>query len=86
MTVTLDLPFWNHAKLVERANIAGVTPELLAKCLLVEALRRGTNFAEIEARTQQAWNSNPASEDEIDALVNEVRQEIWDESHTSAMQ
>jgi plasmid stability protein len=83
MTLTIELPEQVEKRLAEQAARDGKSTEKLASELIERAMApaREKSFAEIAAPFAQEFAESGMSEEELDALVEKTRQEIWEEKH-----
>jgi hypothetical protein len=80
MTLTLELPADTERLLTARAQAAGKTVEEFALSELERAAKR-LSWAEIAAPFAADFAASGMTEDELDALVEEAREEIYFEKH-----
>ena len=80
MTLTIELPTETERLLAVRAKAVGKTVEEFAACELERAAKR-LSWAEIAAPFAADFAASGMTEDELDALVEEAREEIYFEQH-----
>ena len=80
MTLTLELPAETERALAARAKAVGKTVEEFAVSELERVANRPT-WAEIAAPFAADFAASGMTEDELDALVEEAREEIYFEQH-----
>ena len=97
MPITINLSPEEERKLAERAAQSGQDPTSYVHRLITDALEveapaeNGTGdsqetrptLAEILAPVHEDFRKSGMTEDDLDALVEEVREEIWQEKHGS---
>ncbi len=83
MTLTLVLSEPVERRLAERAAKDGKSVEALATELIERAVapEREKTFAEIMAPFRQSFAESGTTEEELDALIEEAREEVWQEKH-----
>ncbi len=82
MTLTLELPADTERLLTSRAQAAGKTVEDYTAGLLVKLAKAPPRpWAEIVAPIAADFDASGMTEAELDALVEEVREEIYFEQH-----
>lgn len=83
MSLTLDLPTDVEAALEEVATGRGMSSEELARNLIVQGVFRkpSRSWAEIAAPIAEDFKASEMTEEELDALVEEVREDIYFEQH-----
>ena len=79
MSLTIELPPADEALLRVRAEKAGVPAADLATVFIRESLAVEPRFPEIMAAVAADFVASGMTEDELDAFVHEVREEIWQE-------
>jgi len=79
MTLTIELPKAVERQLSERAGLEGKTVEVLACELIQKAVAPEKTFDEILGPFRQSVAESGMTEEELDALVEEARNEIWQE-------
>jgi hypothetical protein len=79
MTLTIELPEPVERKLAERAARAGKTAEALAAELIEREVGREPTLAEIMAPFAQEFAESGMTEAEFDDLIEEAREEVWQE-------
>lgn len=79
MTLTVELPAGVERRLAERAARAGKPVEVLAREIIEQAVPPEKTFDEIAAPFAQSFVESGMTEDELDALVEKARTEIWEE-------
>ena len=87
MTVTVDLPPEIEAKAKTQAEKGGVKVEVYVKSLLVEELNRREklessakkSFDEILAPVRKGFQESGLTEEELDELLEEAREEVYQE-------
>ena len=81
MTLTIQLPEAVEKRLAEQAAKDGKTPEALAGELIEKAVNPPgeKTFAEILAPLRQEFAESGMTEAEFDALIEEAREEVWQE-------
>lgn len=78
--MTLTLPADVEKRLAERAAQDSKTVEALASELIERAVKPGERtFDEILAPFRQEFAESGMTEEELDALIEEARQEVWEE-------
>jgi hypothetical protein len=80
MTLTIELPAETERLLADRAKAAGKTVEEFAVNELERAAKRPT-WGEIAAPFAADFAASGMTEDELDALVEEAREEMYFEQH-----
>jgi plasmid stability protein len=82
LTLSLTLPVEVEKRLAERAARDGKSVEVLAGELIEKAVApaKEKTFAEIMAPFAKSFEESGMTEEELDALVEEARQEIWEEN------
>lgn len=83
MSLILDLPEPVLSKIAERASRVRKTPEELVLEVIEEWATKPYTFAEIMAPFAAAFEASGMTEEEFDALIEEVRQEIWEERQSA---
>ena len=68
--------------LTERAQRHGKTPAVYVRELIEADLLATRPFSEILAPVREDFRQSGMTEDELDALVEEERQALWNEKHT----
>jgi plasmid stability protein len=83
MTLTIHLPEPVERRLAERAAKDGKSVEALASELLEQAVapEREETLDEILAPVRQEFAAQGITEEEWDAMIEEAREEIWQEKH-----
>ncbi len=83
MSLTLDLPTDVEAALEEVATGRGMSSEEFARNLIVQGVFRKPprSWAEIAAPIAEDFKASEMTEEELDALVEEVREDIYFEQH-----
>ena len=81
MTITLKLPEPVERKLAERAAKEGKAPETLAIEMIERELATPQTFDQILAPFRQSVAESGVTDEELDALVEEAREEIYQEKH-----
>jgi plasmid stability protein len=83
MLLTLNLPPATERRLAEKAAAAGVPVEAVAVELLIDALcpAEEQTFAEIAAPFAAEFAASGMTEEELDELVEQAREEIWQEKN-----
>ena len=79
MTLTLTLPAGLERRLARQAEADGTTVEAAAVALLEKAAPPEKTFEEICAPFAAAFEASGMTEEEFDALIEEARQEVWEE-------
>lgn len=79
MTLTLELPAALERRLARQAEADGTTVEAAAVALLEKAAPPAKTFAEICAPFAAEFEASGMTEEEFDALIEEARQEVWEE-------
>ncbi|MBX9582600.1 MAG: hypothetical protein K2X87_20020 [Gemmataceae bacterium] len=79
MTLTLELPAPLRRRLEDKAAADGTTVEAAAVALLEKAAPPDKTFAEICAPFAAEFAASGMTEEELDALIEEARQEVWEE-------
>jgi predicted transcriptional regulator len=79
MALTLELPAPLERRLAAQAAVAGKTAEALAVELIEKALPRERTLAEIMAPFAAEVAARGITEEELDAIVEQARQEVWEE-------
>jgi hypothetical protein len=78
MTLTLELPAPLERRLTREAAVRGTTVEAVAVELLEKAAPPPT-FDEAIAAFAAEFDASGMTEEELDALIDEARQEVWEE-------
>jgi plasmid stability protein len=81
MSLTIELSPQTEKRLAERAAEAGKTVELLAREILEKDVAKEKTLDEILAPFRQSFAESGMSEEDLDALVEAAREEIWQEKH-----
>ena len=83
MTLTIQLPEPVERRLAEKAARDGKSVETLASELIEKAIapENEKTFAEILAPFRQEFAESGMTEEEWDAMIEEAREEIWQEKH-----
>ena len=90
MTLSIELTLAEEARLREAATREGLEPAALARRLVTEhlpvsvpapteGLHPGMTFGELLAPLQEDFEKSGMSEAELDALIEEAREEVWQE-------
>ena len=80
MSIVLDLPAEIERELIRSAVEAGQSVSDYTSQLVVTATRKtGRTWAEVVAPIREDFKERGMSEEELDELVEGVRQEIWNE-------
>lgn len=79
MTLTIQLSAEAERWLTAQAAAAGTTPEAIVTGLVEQSKPREKTFAEICEPIRREFEASGMTEEELDALVEEARQEIWEE-------
>lgn len=79
MTLTLTLPAPLERRLAEHAKATGQTVEAAAAALLDQSLPRQKTFAEVCEPFRRAFEASGMTEEQLDELVEQARQEVWEE-------
>lgn len=80
MGLNLELPEIVARRLAARAATSGQTPAEVAIRLLTDATADDEKtFAEVVEPFRKAFETSGMTEEELDALIDEARREIWDE-------
>jgi hypothetical protein len=81
VTLTITLPEAVEKRLAEQAAKDGKTPEALAGELIEKAVTpaKEKTFAEILAPVREEFAASGMTEEELDALIEEAREEVWQE-------
>jgi len=88
MTITISLPPETEEKLRQAAAQSGVAPDAYAQKLIETVLGGGVSadrhsrpetFDEILAPVRKGFDESGMSEDELTALFEEAREEVWQE-------
>ena len=80
MSIVLDLPAEIERELIRSAVEAGQSVSDYTSQLVVTATRKtGRTWAEVVAPITEEFKERGMSEEELDELVEGVRQEIWNE-------
>ena len=77
MTLTIDLPPADERRLQQRAERAGRPVAELAADLLRDALDHPPRLFEIAAPFAAEFAASGMTEAEFDALIEEAREEVW---------
>jgi len=83
VTMTIELPAAVETWLADQAARRGTTPSVEAAAVLAQAA--GLMFDEILTPFRRSIAETDLSDEELNDLVHEVRQEIWDERHCDDM-
>jgi len=83
MTFTIELTPTEEARLRDAAKQEGLAPEEFLNRLVTDHLpqRAGMTFDQITAPLRQDFQESGMTEAEFDALVEEAREEVWQERH-----
>lgn len=81
MTITIELPAPVEQYLTEQAATAGKSVEALAAELLSQAVPHEKSFDEILAPFREEFAQSGMTEEELDALIEQAREEVWQEKH-----
>jgi plasmid stability protein len=83
MTLTIHLPESVERRLSEQAARDGKTVEALAGELIEKAVTPPgeKSFREIMAPFAQEFAESGMTEEEWDAMIEQARQEVWEEKH-----
>lgn len=84
MTLTLELPAPLERRLADQAKATGKSVEAVAVEWLARGSLPGPTFAEISADVGTEFEASGMTEDELDALIEEARQEHWEETQRRA--
>ena len=89
MPLTIELPEPVERRLAERAAKAGKTVELLARELIEQAVPpadppKEKTLREIMAPFAQEFAESGMTDEEFDALIEEARNEVWEEQQKRA--
>lgn len=79
MTLTLELPAELERRLARQAAADGTTVAAAAVALLEKSAPPEKTFAEIVAPFAAEFEASGMTEEEFDALIEEARQEVWEE-------
>lgn len=79
MSMTLTLPAPLERRLLDRAAADGKSADILAFELLDASLRKERTFAEICEPIRRDFEASGMTEEELDDLIEEARQEVWEE-------
>jgi hypothetical protein len=88
MTITISLPPDTEKKLLQAAAEKGVAPDAFARALIEMGLNRGSSsgqpfppetFDAILAPVRRGFEESGMTEDELAALFEEAREEVWQE-------
>lgn len=79
MTITIKLSEPVERKLAERAARDGKTVEDVAQELIERGMAEPRTFAEIFAPIRKEFAESGMTEAELDALIEEAREEVWRE-------
>lgn len=81
MSLTIELSAAAQRILSARAAKDGKTVEAVASELLEQAVAPEETFDEILAPFRQEFAESGMTEAEWDAMIEQARQEVWDEKH-----
>lgn len=81
MLLTIELPAAVEQRLTERAAKDGKTVETVARELIEKAVAAEKSFDEILAPFRREFAESGMTEAEWDALIEEAREEAWQEKH-----
>jgi hypothetical protein len=81
MTLTIELSEPVKRQLAERAAKAGKSPESYVAEMVEREVSQEKTLDEILAPFRQSVAESGMTEEELDALVEEARNEIWQEKH-----
>jgi plasmid stability protein len=81
MTLTIQLPEPVERRLAERAAKDGKSVESLAIELIEQAVAPEMTLAEILAPVRQEFAEKGITEEEWDAMIEQAREEVWQEKH-----
>jgi plasmid stability protein len=79
MTITVDLPAETERKLRERAARAGQDVAALARELIQRGIEEKPTLDEILAPLRREFEASGMTDDELAGLVEELREEVWQE-------
>ena len=86
VTLTIELAGRTERLLAERAGQEGKTAEMLASELFEQAIAPGRTFDEILAPFRKEFAESGMTEEEWDALIEEAREEVWQEQQARKKQ
>lgn len=86
MTLTIHLPERVELRLAERASQEGKTAESLATELIEKAVETDETIHDILAPFRKEFAESGMTEDEWTALVEEAREEVWQEDEARKKQ
>jgi hypothetical protein len=81
MTLTIELPATVERELTKRADHEGKTVAALAGELIQKAVAPEKTLDEILAPFREEFAQSGITETEWDALIEEAREEVWQEKH-----
>jgi hypothetical protein len=79
MTLTLHLSEEDARKLVERAQNSGSDISGYVTRLIERDIHPRASIAEVLAPIRQQFDESGMSDDDLDALVQEAREEVWND-------
>lgn len=79
MTLTIELPEAVERKLADHASRSGRTAAAFAAELIEKAMSPEKTLAEILAPFREEFADSKMTEEEWDALIEEAREEVWQE-------
>lgn len=79
MTLTIELSVAVERQLAERAAKTGQSAAALASELIERAVAPEKSFDEILAPFRQSFAESGMTDDELDALIEEAREDVWQE-------
>ncbi len=83
MTLTIELPAEVQRKLADRAARVGRTAEAVATELIARGVNGGPTLEEILAPIRARFKQSGMTDDSLADLVEEVREEIWQEKQSA---
>ena len=84
MALTLTLPEADELRVMEMARVRGLSIDEYVSELISQRVSETKNFAEIAAPFAASFAASGCTEEELDAIVEKARQEIWDEQQARA--
>jgi hypothetical protein len=83
MTITIRLTPEEEKTLQERASLSGQGVADYVHRVIARHIHSPSNLADILAPIRRQFAESGMSEDELDAIVEEAREEIWHEKQAS---
>jgi len=82
MVLTLKIPEAEELRIKHLATVRGLSVDDYVSELVIRRAGEGKTFDEIAAPFAASFAESGCSEEELDAIIQKARQEIWDEQQT----